>query len=77
MSREISAAETYADAIRALSALLDKLKLDHAFVGNVALSAWLGRRMESGSVDVLAVLTPERMNQVPMMASHHEFQVVP
>lgn len=73
----VDATPAHAAAIRAISELLDILKLQSAFVGDVALSAWLGKPVGSGSVDVLAVLTPERMRQVPMMASHRGFTVNP
>lgn len=71
----VDASPAHAAAIRAISELLNTLKLQSAFVGDVALAAWLGKPVGSGSVDVLAVLTPERMRQVPMMASHRGFSV--
>ena len=71
----VSAASGHAAAIRAIDALLDALKLQHVFVGTVARCAWLGGRVESDSVDVLALLSPERMRQVPMMASNRGFVV--
>lgn len=45
------------------------------FVGNVARAAWLGNHVESGPVDVLAVMSPEQKNQVAMMASNRGYRV--
>lgn len=62
-------------AIAATSELLSKLRLDHAFVGEVAVSAWLNRPLRESSVDVLAGVTPERSGQIPMMAGNRGFRV--
>ena len=75
MRRGIEATEEYAEVIQAVATLFERLRLQTAFVGNVALAGWLGGRMERGPVDVLAMITPERMRQVPMMASNNGFQV--
>jgi len=71
----IRANEGYGAAIDAIAELLAKLKLQSAFVGSVARSAWLGSVVDRGSIDVLALLTPEQKNQVPMMANNRGFQV--
>jgi len=63
------------DAARATAGLLGRLRLDWAFVGDLAFSAWSGEPVESGSIDVLAILSPDRMQQIPMMASNGGFQV--
>lgn len=67
--------EPILSAVRATEALLGKLQIAHAFVGEVALAAWLGRPAAGGTVDVLALLTPDRSRQVPMMASNRGFLV--
>ena len=67
--------EPILSAVKAIEELLTKLQIPHAFVGEIALASWLGRPAASGSVDVLALLTPDRSRQVPMMASHRGFLV--
>ena len=65
----------HAAAIQATAELLTKLKLEFAFVGAVARSAWLASAVEKGSIDVLALMTPEQKNNVAMMASNRGFGV--
>jgi hypothetical protein len=65
----------YARAIEATAELLTKLRLEFAFAGNVARVAWLGGAVESGSVDVIALMQPQQKNQVATMASHRGFRV--
>jgi hypothetical protein len=67
--------EPLLSAVRATEELLTKLQIPHAFVGEVALGAWLGRPAAAGAVDVLALLAPDRSRQVPMMASNRGFLV--
>ena len=62
-------------AIAAVADLLSRLKLDHAFVGGVARSAWLGSHVEHGSLDVVVVMSPEQKNSVAMMANNRGFRV--
>lgn len=62
-------------AIAAITDLLDRLGLAHAFVGRVARTAWLGGPVEEGAIDVLVLMTAEQKNQVAMMASHRGFRV--
>jgi len=45
------------------------------FVGSVARVAWLGGMIESGSIDVLALMQPQQQNQVAMMANNRGFRV--
>lgn len=71
----ISAAADHGAALAAISEVLTRLKLDHAFVGGVAAACWLGESLESGPIDVLVVLSPEQKNQVAMMASNKGFRV--
>lgn len=72
---EIRAESRYARAIDAIAELLSKLRLDAAFVGTAARSAWLGSKVERGSLDVVALMSPEQKNQVAMMASKRGFRV--
>ena len=67
--------EPMLSAVMATEGLLGRLQIDHAFVGEVALAAWLGRPAASSAVDVLALLAPDRCRQVPMMASNNGFLV--
>lgn len=71
----ISVAADHGAALAAIGEVLTRLKLDHAFVGGVAAACWLGESLESGPVDVLAVLSPEQKNQVAMMAGNKGFRV--
>ena len=71
----VRANERYTAALRATADLLTRLRLTFAFVGSVSRSGWLGSPVESGSIDVLAVMTPEQKNQVAMMASNRGFRV--
>jgi hypothetical protein len=67
--------EPLLSAVRATEELLMKLQIAHAFVGEIALAAWLDRPAAAAPVDVLALLAPDRSRQVPMMASHRGFIV--
>jgi len=67
--------EPLLSAVRATEELLTRLQIPHAFVGEVALAAWLGRPAAVGSIDVLALITPDRSRQIPMMASNRGFLV--
>ncbi|HEU4521093.1 MAG TPA: hypothetical protein VFT12_03760 [Thermoanaerobaculia bacterium] len=73
--KPVRANERYGRAIEATAELLSRLRLDFLFVGSVARSAWLGSRVESGSLDVLALMAPQQKNQVAMMASNRGFRV--
>lgn len=66
--REIQAAAGYDKGIEAVSSLLEKFRIEAAFVGQVAEGVWLDERVDRGSVDVLAVVGPDRRQQIPMMA---------
>jgi hypothetical protein len=72
---EIRANAPYARAIAATADLLSRLRLEFAFVGEVARSAWLQREVDTGSLDVLTLMTPEQKNHVAMMASNRGFRV--
>lgn len=72
---EIRAEARYGRALDATAELLSKLRLEAAFVGTVARSAWLGSPVEGGSLDVIALMGPEQKNQVAMMASNRGFRV--
>lgn len=62
-------------AARAIDDILTRQQVAHAFVGELAIGAWTGRRVERGAVDVLALVSADRGQQVPMMASHRGFTV--
>jgi hypothetical protein len=65
----------YARAVEAVAELLSKLRIESMFVGTVARAAWLGGLIESGSIDVLALMQPQQKNQVAMMANNRGFRV--
>lgn len=71
----VQAAPQWSAAIEATSELLTKLKMEFAFVGVVAHSAWLGSTVDAGSIDVLTLMTTEQKNNVAMMASNRGFTV--
>ncbi len=74
---EIHATDGFAAATAATLGLLAHLKIDHALVGAAAASVWIEEMAEDESVDVLGLLSPERMQQVPMMAANRGFKVDP
>src|SRR5437764_374197 len=41
----------------------------------VQREAWLGGMIDSGSIDVLALMQPQQQNQVAMMANNRGFRV--
>jgi hypothetical protein len=71
----IRASARYSRAIHAIAELLEKLKIDSMFVGGAARSAWLDVEMDSGAVDVLALMAAPQRSQLAMMASHRGFRV--
>lgn len=71
----VEASEPYLAAVAAVDDLLQRLRTERAFVGSVAVAAWLGRRVDRGAIDVLVALSPEGRTQVPMMASNRGFDV--
>jgi hypothetical protein len=71
----IRASARYSRAIHAVAELLGKLKIDAMFVGNTARSAWMDAEMDSGAIDVLALMNAPQRNQLAMMASHRGFRV--
>jgi hypothetical protein len=71
----IRASARYSRAIHAIAELLSKLKIDAMFVGNAARSAWMDVEMDSGAIDVLALMNAQQRNQLAMMASHRGFRV--
>lgn len=72
---ELDASEQLTQAVSATAGLLTKLRIDFALVGDLALCGWLGRKSEAASLDLLAVVTPEGKQQIPMMASHRGFEL--
>ena len=71
----VRAASRHAEAIHAVAELLEKLRIESIFVGNVARSAWLDVEVASGSIEVLALMNAPQKNQVAMMASNRGFRV--
>lgn len=71
----IAASPLYERAIAAVADLLRRQRLDYVFAGNVARAAHLGTPVDEGSVDVIATMGPQQMNQVAMMASNRGFRV--
>ncbi|HXI13688.1 MAG TPA: hypothetical protein VNM92_13745 [Thermoanaerobaculia bacterium] len=72
---EIVAPEPLTVAAAATVELMMKLRISFAFVGDIALSAWLGRSSVARQVDLLAVVSPEGKQQIPMMAGHRGFEL--
>ena len=73
--KPVRASERYGRAIEAAADLLSRLRIDFIFLGNVARRAWLGGEVESGSLDLLALMAPQQKNQLAMMASNRGFRV--
>lgn len=71
----IRAAARYNRALHATAELLGKLRIDSLFVGNVARAAWLGGEIDSGAIDVLALMNAPQRGQLAMMASNRGFRV--
>jgi len=71
----IAGREGHLEAAVAIAGLLERLKLEYAFLGSVAHAAWLGEEVDSGSVDLVALVSPERCQQIPMMAANNGFAV--
>ena len=71
----IAASPRYERAIAAVADLLTRQRLDSIFAGNVAHAVYLGTPVDEGSIDVIATMSPQQMNQVAMMASHRGFRV--
>ena len=71
----VHASPGYGRAIAAVADLLARLRLEFVFVGSVARSAWLGSRVEQGSLEAVALMTPEQKSQVAMMAGNRGFRV--
>lgn len=71
----VHASPRYGRAIATVADLLARLRLESVFVGSVARSAWLGSRVDQGSLEVVALMTSEQKSQVAMMASNRGFRV--
>lgn len=71
----VHASPRYDRAIAAVADLLARLRLEFVFVGSVARSAWLGSRVEQGSLEVVTLITSEQKSQVAMMAGNRGFRV--
>lgn len=71
----IRASARHSRAIHATAELLSKLRIDSMFVGSVARSAWIGSTIESGAIDLIALMNSPQRNQLAMMASNRGFRV--
>jgi hypothetical protein len=71
----LAASAQHARAIEATGQLLTKLRVEFMFVGSVARAAWLGGSIDSGSIDVVAIMQPQQKTQVAMMAHNNGFRV--
>jgi hypothetical protein len=71
----IRASARYSRAIHATAELLAKLRIEVMFVGGVARSAWIGSSVESGAIDLIALMNAPQRNQLAMMASNRGFRV--
>ena len=73
----VAAAPRLHRAIVTTSDLLTRLRIESAFVGSVARSAWLGEPIDDDApLDVLALMSSPQKNQLAMMASNRGFEVV-
>src|ERR1041384_5658042 len=71
----IAASPLYERAIAAVADLLTRQRLDYVFAGSVARAAHFGTPVDGGSIDVIATMGPQQMNQVAMMPSNRGFRV--
>lgn len=71
----IRATPRYARALNATAELLEKLRIDAIYVGNVARDAWLDGEVGSGAIDLLALMNTPQRGQLAMMASNRGFRV--
>jgi hypothetical protein len=71
----IAASPRYDRAVRAVADLLSRLRLELVFAGSVARAVYLGDRVVSGSIDVIALMNSQQKNQLAMMASNRGFRV--
>ena len=72
---QVRATARYARAIDATADLLGRLKIEVVFVGAVARAAWLGGEVARGSVDLIALMQSQQMDQLARMASNRGFRV--
>ncbi|MEA2164649.1 MAG: hypothetical protein QOK37_2776 [Thermoanaerobaculia bacterium] len=71
----LRATPRHSRAIESTAELLSRLRIESMFVGSVARAAWLGGLIDSGPIDVLALMQPQQQNQVAMMANNRGFRV--
>lgn len=71
----IRATPRYARALNATAELLEKLRIDAIYVGNVARDAWLDGEVAAGAIDLLALMNTPQRGQLAMMASNRGFRV--
>src|SRR5215213_2282841 len=65
----------YARALNATAELLETMRVDVMYVGNVARAAWLEGEVGSGAIDLLALMNAPQRGQVAMMGSNRGFRV--
>ena len=71
----LAAAPAHARAIEAIGNLLTKLRVDFMFVGDAARVAWLGGSIDSGAIDVVALMQPPQKMPLAAMAHNNGFEV--
>jgi len=71
----IRASARYSAAIHGIADLLSRLKIEAMFVGGVARSAWMDTEVDSGAIDLLALMAAPQKNQLAMMAANRGFRV--
>jgi hypothetical protein len=72
---QVRATARYARAIDATADLLGRLKIEVVYVGSVARAAWLGGEVARGSVDMIALMQSQQMDQLARIASNRGFRV--
>ena len=71
----IRATPRYTRALDATAALLERLQINAMFVGHTARAAWLGGELDSGAIDLLALMTAPQRGQLTTMAANNGFRV--
>lgn len=72
---EIRATPRYARALNATAELLEAMRIEVMYVGNVARVAWLDGELGAGAIDLLALMNAPQRGQLAMMAANRGFRV--
>lgn len=72
---EIRATPRYARALNATAELLEAMRVEVMYVGNVARAAWLDGELGTGAIDLLALMNAPQRGQLAMMAANRGFRV--